>query len=79
MNVFARKIKILRLAQGFSQRELGYKLKLKETTVWNWEREGALPRPKTIPKLSVLLECDASELARLWVEASIDKINKKGG
>ena len=76
MNAFAQRIKTLRLTKGLTQTELGEKLGMAYMAVFNWE-SGRLPRPNKLPKIARILGVEPEELAKLWMEVSLEKERKE--
>ena len=55
-------IKLFRIKAGFSQAELGQKLKTGQSTVAMWETGESLPRAAKLLELAKILGCTVDEL-----------------
>lgn len=51
-----RRIRDARIARGMSQADLARRLDVSATAVWNWEMNGAQPRPTMLAAVAVALE-----------------------
>lgn len=56
------RIRDARLAKELSQAEFARQLDVTSQTVWNWEANGAQPRPATLSAIAALLDVEESYL-----------------
>jgi transcriptional regulator with XRE-family HTH domain len=59
---FGERLRVLRLRQALSQRDLARKARIEESTVVYLEAESRQPRPSTVRKLARALGVPPSEL-----------------
>jgi len=62
-NSFANRVKRARLLKGLTQNEVAKKLKLRVSTVANWETQIAEPFPRNLAALAKLLDVSIEWLA----------------
>ena len=65
MDVFAKRLKELRMAEGISQRKLAESLDVSHVAVGMWERGVSLPSILQLKKLSILFDVSSDYLLGL--------------
>lgn len=63
-----RRIRDARIARGMSQADLARRLDVSATAVWNWEMNGARPRPTMLTAIAGALEVTENYLRTGQVE-----------
>lgn len=63
-----RRIRDARIARGMSQADLARRLEVSATAVWNWEMNGAQPRPTMLAAIAGALEVSENHLRTGQVE-----------
>ncbi|MGN0817452.1 MAG: helix-turn-helix domain-containing protein [Candidatus Coproplasma sp.] len=62
---FADRLKELRKARGYSQKELAEKLNVTNSSVCDWERQRSEPSLATVIKIARLFDCSCDYLLGL--------------
>lgn len=58
MNAFSARLKQLRTEKGMSMEELGNKIGIRKTTIWNYEHSERLPKISVAMELAKVLNAD---------------------
>lgn len=62
MATFAERLKELRKANGYSQKELAHKLSVTNSSICDWERQRSEPNLATVIKLAKFFDCSCDYL-----------------
>jgi transcriptional regulator with XRE-family HTH domain len=69
---FSRQVATLREQHELTQNELGRKVGVSGTCVWNWEGANTFPRPATLRRLAEALGTNVADLVGHPVESASD-------